>query len=118
MFFKGLINSGATRMFIDIKFMRMKNIQTHRLPRAILVYNIDRTPNEARHITKVVNLIVQYKDHSEWATFHVTSIGQTMVILGHMWLMEHNPEIDWCMGDIPMMRCPASCRLETMEEIS
>jgi len=39
-----------------------------------------------------------------------------MVILGHMWLMEHNPKIDWCMGDISMMRCPASCRLKTIEE--
>jgi len=60
--------------------------------------------------------MVQYKEHSEQATFHVTSIGQTTIILGHMWLMEHNPEIDWHMGDISMMRCPASCRLKTAEE--
>ena len=94
-------------MFIDIKFVRSKNLQTHRLPRVILVYNIDGTPNEAGHITKVVDLRVQYKDHSKQVTFHVTSIGQTMVILGHMLLMEHNPEIDWCMGDISITRCPA-----------
>ena len=60
--------------------------------------------------------MVQYKDHSEWATFHITSISQTMIILGHMWLMEHNPEIDWCMGDITMTRCLASCRLKTTDE--
>src|SRR5882724_2412929 len=60
--------------------------------------------------------MVQYKDHSEQATFHITSIGQTTIILGHMWLMEHNPEIDWCMGDISIMRCPASCRPKTVEE--
>ena len=29
--------------------------------------------------------------------------------------MEYNPEIDWRMGDISMMRCPASCRLKTAE---
>jgi len=28
----------------------------------------------------------------------------------------HNPEIDWCMGDISMMRCLASCRLKIAEE--
>src|SRR5882724_2917563 len=33
-----------------------------------------------------------------------------------MWLMEHKPEIDWCMGDISMTRCPASCRPKTAEE--
>ena len=103
-------------MFIKIEFVRSKNIWAHWLPRAIPFYNVDRTPNEARHITKVIDLIVQYKDHSKWATFHVTNIGQTMVILGNTWLMENNPEIDWHTGDISMMRCPASCRSKAKEE--
>jgi len=30
--------------------------------------------------------------------------------------MEHKPEIDWHMGDISMMRCPASCGPKTIEE--
>src|SRR5882724_885299 len=114
---KALIDSGATGMFIDIGFVRSKNIQTHRLPRAILVYNVDGTPNEAGHITEVVDLSVQYKDHSEWVTFHITGIGRITIILGHTWLMEHNPEIDWRTGEISMMRCPTSCRLKTMEEM-
>src|SRR5882724_9157686 len=113
---EALIDSGATGMFINIEFIRSKNIWTHWLARAILVYNVDRTPNEAGHITEVVDLIVQYKDHSEWATFHVTGIGRTMIILGHTWLMEHNPKIDWCMGEISMMRCPTPCRQKTTEE--
>src|SRR5882724_2724561 len=41
-----LIDSGATRMFIDIEFVRTKNIWTYWLPRAIPVYNVDHTPNE------------------------------------------------------------------------
>jgi len=68
------------------------------------------------HITEVVDLIVQYKDHSEWVTFHVMVIGQTMIILGHTWLMEHNPEIDWCTGEISIMRCPMPCRPKATEE--
>ena len=75
MFFEALVNSGATGMFIDIKFVWPKNIWTHQLPRAIPVYNIDGTPNEAGHITEVIDLIVQYKDHSEQVTFHITSIS-------------------------------------------
>jgi len=98
------------------RIVRSKNIWTHWLPRAILVYNIDRTLNEAGHFTEVVDLIVQYKDHSEQATFHITGIIQTTIILGHTWLMEHNPEIDWRTGEISMMRCPTSCRLNTTEE--
>src|SRR5882724_6522443 len=44
---EALIDSGATSMFIDIEFVRSKNIRTHWLPRAIPVYNVDGTPNEA-----------------------------------------------------------------------
>src|SRR5882724_3502128 len=113
---EALIDSGATGMFIDIEFIRSKNIRTHQLHRAIPVYNVDGTPNEAGHITKVVDLIVQYRDHSEWVTFHVMGIGQTTTILGHTWLMEHNPEIYWCTGEISMMRCPMPCRPKTTEE--
>src|SRR5882724_6323930 len=114
---EALIDSGATGMFINIEFVRSKNIRTHRMPRAIPVYNVDGTPNEAGHITEVVDLIVQYKDHSEQATFHVTGISRTTIILGHTWLMEHNPEVDWCTGEISMMRCPMSCRPKATEEM-
>src|SRR5882724_1278791 len=31
--------------------------------------------------------------------------------------MEHNPEVDWCMGKISMMRCPMSCRPKATEEM-
>src|SRR5882724_3669952 len=113
---EALIDSGATGMFINIEFIRSKNIRTHQLPRAILVYNVDGTPNEVGHITKVVNLMVQYKDHSEQATFHIMGIGRTTIILGHTWLMEHNPEIDWHTGEISMTRCPTPCRPKTTEE--
>jgi len=74
-------------------------------------------PHETGHITKVVDLIVQYKEHSEWVTFLVTSIGQTTIILGHMWLMELQPrnrlvhgrdQYDWdawyCAGQKPQRR--------------
>src|SRR5882724_10927549 len=113
---EALIDSGATSMFIDIEFVRSKNIWTHRLPRAIPVYNVDGTPNEAGHITEVVDLIVQYKDHSKWVTFHITGIGRTTIILGHTWLMEYNPKIDWHTGEISMMRCPMPYRPKATEE--
>src|SRR5882724_7718407 len=77
---------------------------------------MDGTPHEAGQITEVIDLIVQYKDHFESATLHVTSIGQTTIILKHNSLMEHNPEIDWHTEDICMIRCPASCRLKIVSE--
>src|SRR5882724_1566036 len=32
--------------------------------------------------------------------------------------MEHKPEIDWCMGEISMMRCPTPCRPKATEEMN
>src|SRR5882672_11087149 len=79
------------------------------LPQAIPVYNVDGTLNDAGYITKVVNLMVQYRDHSERATFHVMGIGRMTIILGHMWLVKHNPKIDWSTRKVSMTRCPAAC---------
>ena len=47
-----LLDSGATGMFIDVKYVRTQKLQTHPLPRAIPVYNIDGTPNKAGLIEK------------------------------------------------------------------
>jgi len=62
---KALIDSGAIGLFIDIDYVWSKNLKTQCLLRAILVYNVDGTPNKAGHIIEVINLIVRYKDHSE-----------------------------------------------------
>ena len=32
------------------------------------------------------------------------------VILEILWLAHHNPEIDWKIGEVKMMRCPEECR--------
>jgi len=60
------IDLGATGLFIDIEYIQSKNRQTAPLPRVIpSVMYIDGTPNEEGHITDVIDLIFQYKNHSE-----------------------------------------------------
>jgi len=63
---EALIDSEPPACSSTLNSSGRRNILTHWLPRAILVYNVDGTPNEVGHITEVVDLIVQYKDHSEW----------------------------------------------------
>jgi len=70
---------------------------------------MDGTPNEAGRITEAVDLIVKYKDHTDRLTFHVMSVGQGTIILGHTWLAEHNPNINWCTGEVKMTYCPEYC---------
>ena len=76
----------------------------------IPVYNVDGSPNEAGAIREVVDLVLHYKDHSECALFAVTQLGKQKAILGYPWLRDHNPEVNWCTGEVTMSRCPSHCR--------
>ena len=51
--------------FIDIDYFQSNNLYTQHLPQAIPIYNVDGTFNKASYITKVMDLMVQYKAHSE-----------------------------------------------------
>jgi hypothetical protein len=42
---------------------------------------MDGSPNEAGSITKVVDVVLCYRDHSEHAVFTVTSLGRQDIIL-------------------------------------
>ena len=66
-----LLDSSATGLFIDVDFIREQKLQTHPLP----VYNIDGTSNEAGSIKEEVDLICTFGNHTEPATFSVTSLG-------------------------------------------
>jgi hypothetical protein len=61
----------------------------------IPVLNVDSSPNQAGGITGVVNMVVDYKGHSEHIQLTVTRLRKQHVILGYSWLQKHNPEIDW-----------------------
>ncbi|KZT31415.1 hypothetical protein SISSUDRAFT_995171, partial [Sistotremastrum suecicum HHB10207 ss-3] len=52
---------------------------------------------------------MQFKDHTERTTFAVCDLGDKPAIIGHTWLWQHNPEIDWKTGDVVFSRCPSQC---------
>ena len=56
---------GAMCKFIDINYVQSNNLHTQCLPQAIPIYNVHGTLNKAGYITKVMDLIILYKGHSE-----------------------------------------------------
>jgi hypothetical protein len=90
-----LIDCGATGLFIDRDYVHQNQLTARTLSHVIPVYNVDGTPNEAGSIREVVDVILRYQDHSERAHFAVTGLGKQNMILGYLWIREHNPEIDW-----------------------
>jgi predicted aspartyl protease len=97
-----LVDSGATGLFIDREYVKSNQIPTRRLSNPIPVRNVDGTANMAGTILEVAELILQYNGHSERALFCVTGLGSQNLILGHTWLQDHNPEVDWKMGKVEM----------------
>ena len=112
-----LVDSGATREFIDQDYAKIFQFNLQKLTCPIPVFNIDGSPNEAGSITEAVSLILQYKNHSEWTTFCITNLGKQKLILGYSWLWKHNPEIYWSKGNVKMSRCPLCCCSECREEL-
>ena len=80
-------------------------ILSHNIP----VFNVDSSPNEAEQISEVVDVVLQYKTHSERMLLAIFGLGKQNLILGYNWLKDHNPKIDWEKGEVEMTRCPLRC---------
>jgi hypothetical protein len=107
-----LLDSGATGLFLDSRFVKENNLNTRKLPRAIPVYNVDGTLNQGGSIQEEVELVMQFNGHTEKAVFSVCDLGDKAAIIGHTWLYQHNPEIDWKTGEVSFTRCPSQCQVQ------
>jgi len=106
---KALLDFRAMGNFIDQDFVHTKGISTWSISRPILVYNMNGSPNEASQISKVVDVVLHYKTHSERTLLAVSSLGRQSMILGYTWLKDHNPEVNWQTGEVQMNQCPPRC---------
>jgi len=106
---KALLDSRATGNFIDKDFVCTKGISTWNISHPILVFNVDSSPNKARQITEVVDMVLRYKTHSERMLLTVSNLRKQSMILGYTWLKDHNPEVNWQTGEVQMNRCPPRC---------
>ena len=110
-----LLDSGATGMFLDTKWVKAHSLNTRKLARAIPVYNVDGTLNQGGSISEEIDLLMVYQNHSEKATFAVCDLGDKAAIIGHTWLFRHNPEIDWQSGKVTFSRCPPLCHMNVQK---
>jgi len=104
-----LLDSGATGLFMDKKFMEKNRFRMEKLERPVKVTNVDSTHNSGGDITHEVECNMYYKGHRERMRFDVCNLGRTEVILCMPWLAAHNPEIDWEKGEVKLTRCPPWC---------
>jgi hypothetical protein len=60
-----LLDLGATGLFANMDFVKRNQLTTKPLSRPIPIYNVDSLPNKAGSISEVVEVVLQYRDHSE-----------------------------------------------------
>ena len=89
-----LLDSGATGLFLDKKFIEYQNFNTRKLPRAIPCYNVDGTLNQGGSIKEEIDVAMSFQEHSEKVAFSECDLGDKTAIIGHIWPFHHNPEID------------------------
>ena len=71
--------------------------------------NVDSSFNKEEHIEHTVEINIYYQEHRERMEIDVIGGQKWSVIFGILWLACHNPEIDWRIGEVKMMRCPEEC---------
>jgi len=95
-----LLDSGATGLVMSKEFARKHKFRRMKLERLIYVRNVDGMLNYVGPIVDTVEVEIYFKEHKERIL---------TVILDMSWLVCHNPEIDWKMGEVKMMRCLDKC---------
>ncbi|KAI2668703.1 Transposon Ty3-I Gag-Pol polyprotein [Labeo rohita] len=90
------VDSGAAGNFIDQDFAVQLGIETEVLSQPLTITAIDGRPLNfspvIRH-TKEIHLIIG--NHTEKIQLYITKITSPPVILGHPWLITHDPFISW-----------------------
>src|SRR5260370_41166725 len=84
-----LLDSGATRTFINHKLVQKHSLETSLLPNPIPIHNVNGTPNEHGSIMEEVKVILHYGDHSERVHFTMPNIRQQALIIAYPWLALH-----------------------------
>jgi len=106
---EALLDSGATGLVMNSEFTRKQGFKLKRLERPMYVRNVDGSLNKEELMKHTVEVNIYYQGH--WKRMEIDVIGgqKWTVILGMPWLAHHNPEINWKIGEVKMMRCPEEC---------
>jgi len=73
------------------------------------VRNVDGMLNYAEPIVNTVEAEIFFKRHKKRMSIDVIGGQKWRVILGMPWLAHHNPEIDWRIGKVQIMRYLEEC---------
>lgn len=109
-----LVDSGAEANFIDSTLLTQLQLPTTALQRPLVANALDgRRLANITHVSVPVSLCLS-GNHHELLAFYVIDSPHAPIVLGHPWLVKHNPHIDWAtkliVGWSPL--CYSQCLLQ------
>ena len=107
---EALLDSRAMVLVMSSEFVRKQGFKLKKLERPINMRNVDGLLNKEEPIEYTVEVNIYYQDHRERIEIDVIGGQKWTVILGMLWLVCYNLEIDWRMEEVKMTRCLEECR--------
>ncbi len=106
-----LLDSGAEGNLLDISLAQLLHIPLVPLRHKISVSALNGQSLPQISLSTVPITLVTSGNHSETITFLVTHSPLAPVVLGHPWLTQHNPRVDWGRNTVSewSRACYASC---------
>lgn len=106
-----LVDSGAGGNFLDNGMAEQWGIPAILLPSPISVRSLDDSLiTTITHVTPPVSLVVS-GNHREVTELYLLHSPSAPVVLGHPWLVQHSPHVDWAGNKVLSWNqsCLASC---------
>jgi hypothetical protein len=111
-----MLDSGATAVFINERFVSQHNILHRPLTRPITLHNIDGSINKAGSLTHFTRLTMNIgPKYTKKLDFLITDLGPEDIILELSWLCRINPKVDW---DTSTMELPDSPEPDSLPDNS
>ncbi len=108
---KALVDSGAEASFLDCSTAKSWGIPAIPLSSPVTVWGLSGQPVATiTHTTPCVSLVVSGNHHESVVLFLMESPNASLV-LGHPWLVQHSPHVDWSRSQIMSwsQSCHACC---------
>jgi len=104
-----LLGSETIKLVMSLEFARKQWFKLKKIERPIYVRNVDRMFNKEGPIKYTVKVNIYYQGYRKRKEIDVIGEQKWNMILGMSWLACHNPEIDWRIEEVKMMRCSKEC---------
>ncbi len=115
-----LLDSGAEGNFLDSATALRWNISTIPLAKPITAWSLGGRPlTTITHVTPFVSLSLS-GNHLELIELFIIDSPKVPLVLGHPWLLKHNPHIDWVNKSILAwsQSCHVSCLVAAFPAVS